>query len=203
MILLIDNYDSFVYNLARYIVELGYDIQVVRNDKIDSVEVRSLQPQALIFSPGPCTPDQAGNSLNLVSELAAEFPMLGVCLGHQTIAQAFGGRIRRAVRPVHGMTSLITHTGSHLFKGLANPLKVTRYHSLIAELPENGPLIKIAYGPEGEVMAFAHRSQPVFGVQFHPEAILTQQGHELLNNFLNSTQSNKRSSLGAHSRMIS
>lgn len=188
MILLIDNYDSFVYNLARYVTELGHAVRVVRNDAIDFVGVRGMSPDAVILSPGPCTPDQAGNSLDLVSGLAGEFPMLGVCLGHQTIAQSFGGRVHRAKRPVHGKTSMITHDGQGLFAGLATPLQVTRYHSLIVDVPDNGPLQVIATGPEDEIMAIAHRDLPIFGVQFHPEAVLTQRGHDLLHNFLDIAQ---------------
>ncbi|MEQ8285183.1 aminodeoxychorismate/anthranilate synthase component II [Thalassospira sp.] len=185
MILLIDNYDSFVFNLARYIEELDRKVMVVRNDQINADQVRALGPEAIIFSPGPCGPDDAGNSLSLIDTLKSEFPMLGVCLGHQSIAQAFGGTIRRAKRPVHGMTSEIRHSGKGLFAGLNNPLQVTRYHSLIVELPDDGSLVETATGPEGEVMAFAHKELPIFGVQFHPESVLTEQGHELLVNFMN------------------
>ncbi len=184
MILLIDNYDSFVFNLARYIEELGHNVIVVRNDEIGPNQVRKLHPDAIIFSPGPCGPDEAGNSLTLIDTLKSEYPMLGVCLGHQSIAQVFGGKVKRAKRPVHGMTSEIHHSGTELFSGLKNPLQVTRYHSLIVELPEDGSLIELARGPEGEIMAFAHKEFPLFGVQFHPEAVLTEQGHDLLANFL-------------------
>lgn len=184
MILLIDNYDSFVFNLARYFRELGHAVEVVRNDLIDTEQVRALRPRAIVFSPGPCGPDEAGNSLALIDALKTEFPMLGVCLGHQSIAQAFGATVRRARRPVHGMTSQITHSGTGLFKGLDNPLTVTRYHSLVIDLQDDGCLIETASGPEGEVMAFAHQDLPLYGVQFHPEAVLTAQGHELLSNFL-------------------
>ena len=169
MILLIDNYDSFVFNLARYIEELGRKVMVVRNDQINADQVRALGPEAIIFSPGPCGPDDAGNSLSLIDTLKSEFPMLGVCLGHQSIAQVFGGTVLRAKRPVHGMTSEIRHGAEGLFGGLNNPLQET------------------ATGPEGEVMAFAHKELPIFGVQFHPESVLTEQGHELLANFMNLT----------------
>jgi len=185
VILLIDNYDSFVFNLARYVEELGRKVMVARNDQIDAEKVRELAPEAIIFSPGPCGPDDAGNSLAMIEALKSEFPMLGVCLGHQSIAQVFGGTVHRARRPVHGMTSKIHHNGIGLFSGLNNPLEVTRYHSLIVDLPDDGILIEIATGPEGEVMAFAHKELPIFGVQFHPEAVLTEQGHDLLENFLN------------------
>lgn len=184
MILLIDNYDSFVFNLARYFVELGQQVEVVRNDRIDVEEVRRLNPDAVVFSPGPCGPDEAGSSIALITALAGEYPMLGVCLGHQSIAQVFGGAVKRANRPVHGMTSAITHDGSPLFNGIKSPLTVTRYHSLIVDLPVDGPLAQTATGPNGEIMAFAHRDLPIFGVQFHPEAVLTEQGHDLLANFL-------------------
>ena len=184
MILLIDNYDSFVFNLARYLEELGHAVKVVRNDEIKIDDVRALNPLAIVFSPGPCGPDEAGNSLSLISALKTEFPMLGVCLGHQSIAQAFGGTVKRAKRPVHGMTSAIEHCGKDLFSGLNNPLQVTRYHSLIIDLPNDGSLIETATGPDGEVMAFSHVTLPIYGVQFHPEAVLTEQGHALLANFL-------------------
>ncbi len=184
MILLIDNYDSFVFNLARYFVELGQKVDVVRNDRIDVDEVRRLNPDAIVFSPGPCGPDEAGNSIDLITKLSGDYPMLGVCLGHQSIARAFGGVVKRANRPVHGMTSAIDHNGSALFNGIKSPLMVTRYHSLVVDLPLDGTLVQTATGPDGQIMAFAHRDLPIFGVQFHPEAVLTEQGHDLLSNFL-------------------
>ncbi|MDP2697980.1 aminodeoxychorismate/anthranilate synthase component II [Thalassospira sp.] len=184
MILLIDNYDSFVYNLARYVVELGQEVKVVRNDRLGPQDVRDIDPDAILFSPGPCSPDEAGRSLELIAALWPDYPMLGVCLGHQAIAQAFGGIVKRARRPVHGMTSRITHNGQGIFQNIDNPLTVTRYHSLIVDLPVDGPLMITARGPEDEIMAFAHRDLPVFGVQFHPESVLTEQGHDLLQNFL-------------------
>jgi anthranilate synthase/aminodeoxychorismate synthase-like glutamine amidotransferase len=185
MILLIDNYDSFVFNLARYIVELGFETQVVRNDAISVDDVRRLNPQAVILSPGPCTPNEAGVCVELVRELSDAVPILGVCLGHQAIAAAFGANIVRGPEPVHGRTSLISHDGSRLFAEVPNPCRVTRYHSLVADessLPES--LRVTARTDDGLIMAFEHRSQPVFGVQFHPEAVLTQSGHRLLANFL-------------------
>ncbi len=186
MILLIDNYDSFVFNLARYVRELGREVMVVRNDAIHPAALRHLAPDAVILSPGPCAPDQAGQCLNIVRENGAEFPILGVCLGHQVIAQAFGGVIARAKRPLHGKTTPITHHAQGLFKALPNPLTVTRYHSLIAQLPDHhGPLEITAQSSEGEIMALAHKNLPLFGVQFHPEAVLTAHGHDLLQNFLN------------------
>tara|TARA_R110000787_G_scaffold101598_1_gene207144 strand:- start:272 stop:880 length:609 start_codon:yes stop_codon:yes gene_type:complete len=184
MILLIDNYDSFVFNLARYLRELDQEVEVIRNDEITTDMVRERCPDALVFSPGPCGPDEAGNSLALIRDLAGEFAMLGVCLGHQSIAQAFGGKVTRAKRPVHGMTSDVDHDGDGIFNGLKQPLRVTRYHSLIVDLPDDRSLVQTATGPDGEVMAFAHTALPIYGVQFHPEAVLTEQGHDLLANFL-------------------
>ncbi|PKR54328.1 anthranilate synthase component II [Thalassospira marina] len=185
MILLIDNYDSFVFNLARYVRELGREVMVIRNDAIDAAAIRTLAPEAVILSPGPCAPDQAGQCLNIVRDCSADFPILGVCLGHQVIAQVFGGRIARAKRPLHGKTTPITHNATGLFKGLPSPLTVTRYHSLIAELPAgSSPLEITAQSPDGEVMALAHQNLPVHAVQFHPEAVLTEHGHDLLANFL-------------------
>lgn len=185
MILLVDNYDSFVFNLARYVVELGFTRLVVRNDAITSADVEALQPSHILLSPGPCGPQEAGISLELVRRFAGRIPILGVCLGHQCIAAAFGGRVGRARRPMHGRTSPIVHCGTGVFRGLPSPLRVTRYHSLIVEeegLPEE--LEVTARSPEGEIMALAHRRYPVHGVQFHPEAVLTERGHDLLRNFL-------------------
>ena len=185
MILLIDNYDSFVYNLARYLAEMGCETQVVRNDRVSVAEVRSLQPSAVVLSPGPCTPREAGVSMALVRELASSVPMLGVCLGHQAIAAALGGRVIRAPEPVHGRTSLVHHDGRNVFSGLPNPLKATRYHSLIVDedsLPAD--LVVTARTDDGLPMAIEHRSRPLFGVQFHPESVLTESGHRLLRNFL-------------------
>ncbi len=186
MILLIDNYDSFVFNLARYFEELGFETDVVRNDALGVDDVRSMTPQAVILSPGPCTPAEAGICVDLVRELSDDVPLLGVCLGHQAIAAAYGASIIRAPEPVHGRTSLISHEGNRLFDGLPNPYRVTRYHSLTVEensLPAS--LNVTARTNDGLVMAFEHRTSPVFGVQFHPEAVLTQSGHQLLKNFLN------------------
>ncbi|AUG52847.1 anthranilate synthase component II [Thalassospira marina] len=185
MILLIDNYDSFVFNLARYVRELGREVMVIRNDAIDAAAIRTLAPEAVILSPGPCAPDQAGQCLNIVRDCSADFPILGVCLGHQVIAQVFGGRIARAKRPLHGKTTPITHNATGLFKGLPSPLTVTRYHSLIADFPAGSISLEItAQSPDGEVMALAHQNLPVHAVQFHPEAVLTEYGHDLLANFL-------------------
>ncbi len=185
MILLIDNYDSFVFNLARYFQRLGQTTHVVRNDTTDVDRIRALDPDAIVISPGPCTPHEAGCSLDVVRHLHREVPMLGVCLGHQAIAAALGGEIVRADEPRHGRTSIIQHQQRGLFAGLENPLTVCRYHSLIvdeATLPSC--LAVTARTEEGLLMAFQHREHPVFGVQFHPESILTDFGYPLLANFL-------------------
>jgi anthranilate synthase/aminodeoxychorismate synthase-like glutamine amidotransferase len=185
MILLIDNYDSFVYNLARYFAELGCESRVVRNDAVTVDDVRSLRPQAIVLSPGPCTPNEAGVCLDVIRSLSNDVPMLGVCLGHQAIAAAFGGRVIRAREPMHGRTSLIHHDGEGIFSGLPSPLRATRYHSLVVEEASLPPELRImARTDDGITMALAHRSRPVFGVQFHPESVLTQSGHLLLSNFL-------------------
>lgn len=186
MILVIDNYDSFVHNLARYLQRLGGETQVVRNDQITVEEVRSMQPQAVVLSPGPCTPDTAGVSLELVRQLHTELPLLGVCLGHQTIAQALGGRVVRGLRPWHGQASNVTHHGKSLFADVPSPLTVGRYHSLVvdeASLPAE--LEPTAWTLDGQtLMAFAHRELPVVGLQFHPESVLTEHGYQMLGNFL-------------------
>ena len=185
MLLLIDNYDSFVYNLARYLIELGCDVRVVRNDAISVDQARHLSPEAILISPGPCTPKEAGVSCDLIRELGPAMPILGVCLGHQAIAAALGGSIVRAPEPVHGRTSNVYHDGTDLFVGLPNPMRATRYHSLIvdeANLPSE--LVVTGRTKEGIPMALRHRTWPLFGVQFHPESVLTQQGRLLLSNFL-------------------
>ena len=187
MILLIDNYDSFVHNLARYVGELGRDRRVVRNDAITIDEISAAQPQAIIISPGPCTPNEAGISLDVVRHLGTRTPILGVCLGHQCVGQVYGGEVKRAQRPVHGSTSLIHHNGESLFEGLPNPLQAARYHSLIVELPDHSELDVTATSENGEIMAVAHRRHPVFGVQFHPESVLTEHGHAQLANFFRFT----------------
>jgi anthranilate synthase/aminodeoxychorismate synthase-like glutamine amidotransferase len=185
MILVLDNFDSFVHNLARYLQRLGQATQVVRNDAIDVAGVRQLRPQALVLSPGPCTPREAGCSLDLVRHLHGELPILGVCLGHQVIGEALGGRVVRAPLPMHGRTSLIQHAGQGLFAGLPSPLSVCRYHSLVVERESLPPTLQVtAQTTDGVVMALAHRGLPVHGVQFHPEAILTDGGYEMLSNFL-------------------
>lgn len=185
MILLIDNYDSFVFNLARYFEQLGQATRVVRNDAIDVAEIRGLRPQAIVISPGPCTPAEAGCSLEVVRRLSREFPMLGVCLGHQAIAAALGGDVVRATTPMHGRTSPVWHDGAGVFAGLPQPMIACRYHSLVvdeATLPAS--LTVTARTADDVVMGIQHRELPVFGVQFHPEAILTEGGLKLLDNFL-------------------
>jgi anthranilate synthase/aminodeoxychorismate synthase-like glutamine amidotransferase len=185
MILLIDNYDSFVYNLARYLREMGCATQVARNDAVSVDEVCKLSPRAIVISPGPCTPFQAGISVQLVREVSERIPTLGVCLGHQAIGQALGGNVSRSPLPVHGMRCRVHHDGTGLFAGLPAPLWAGRYHSLrvVGEtLPET--LRVTARSDEGIVMALAHVTWPLFGVQFHPESVLTDGGHRLLSNFL-------------------
>ncbi len=185
MLLLIDNYDSFVYNLARYLVELGCETKVVRNDAMNVATVKLLKPKAIVISPGPCTPNEAGISIELIRELSDSIPILGVCLGHQAIAAAFGGDIVRAPEPVHGRTSLVEHSGTGLFKALPSPLKVGRYHSLIVDEPTLSPELMItARTEDGIPMALQHRTRPLYGVQFHPESVLTVAGRPLLSNFL-------------------
>jgi anthranilate synthase component II len=185
MSLLIDNYDSFVHNLARYFERLGQETLVVRNDAATVGEVRRLSPQAIVLSPGPCTPAEAGCSIDVVRELHDEVPMLGVCLGHQAIAAALGGRVVRAPEPRHGRTSQVAHPASRLFARVPSPLTVCRYHSLVvdeANLPAS--LQVTARAEDGTIMALEHATRPLFGVQFHPEAALTEHGYQLLENFL-------------------
>lgn len=185
MILLIDNYDSFVYNLARYFRRLGQETLVVRNDAIDVADVWRRRPRAVAISPGPCTPQEAGNSLEIVRGCAAAIPMLGVCLGHQAIAAAWGGRIVRAAEPRHGRSSEVFHDGQGLFAGLPSPLTAGRYHSLIVEEATLPTCLAVtARTAEGTIMALQHRELPVFGVQFHPESVLTSHGYSLLAAFL-------------------
>ncbi len=181
MILLIDNYDSFVYNLARYFENTGFDTQIVRNDKITIEEIKELNPSHIILSPGPCSPNEAGISLQVVANFYNKIPMLGVCLGHQIIAQAFGAKITRAKYPMHGKSSLILHNSKDIFNDIPNPLQVGRYHSLIVtDIEENSDLLITAKCFKDEIMALKHKRYNVFGVQFHPEAILTEYGCRLL-----------------------
>lgn len=185
MLLLIDNYDSFTFNLVHFLGELGAACEVWRNDTITADEALAKGPEAIVLSPGPCTPDDAGICLPLVAKAAGRVPILGVCLGHQAVGQAFGAEICRGPVPMHGKTSRIFHDGSALFSGLSNPFVATRYHSLIVareSLPRD--LVVTAWTEDGVVMAIRHRVLPVFGVQFHPESIASEQGHDLLANFL-------------------
>ncbi|EJM98106.1 aminodeoxychorismate/anthranilate synthase component II [Phyllobacterium sp. YR531] len=185
MILIIDNYDSFVFTVGRYVAELGAVTKVVRNDAITVDEVRQLAPEAIILSPGPCGPHEAGQSLPIIEQLSGEIPILGICLGHQCIGEVFGGQVVRAREPMHGRSSAIEHDGTGVFKGLPSPFKAGRYHSLIVEHDEQeGPLLITARSGSGEIMGLAHTSHPTHGVQFHPESVLTEYGHAILGNFL-------------------
>lgn len=196
MLLMIDNYDSFTYNLVQYFAELGQDVVVRRNDDISLAEITTLAPEYLVISPGPCTPNEAGISLQAIEHFAGKIPILGVCLGHQAIAQAFGARVVRAKEVMHGKNSLIQHNNRSVFQGLNNPLSVTRYHSLVvaADTLTDDFIVtawtQTAEGQMDEIMGMMHRSLPLHSVQFHPEAILTEQGHQLLKNFLAITGQN-------------
>ena len=190
MLLMIDNYDSFTYNLVQYLGELGSQVTVYRNDKITLDEIEALEPAQIVISPGPCTPNEAGISVELVQRFAGRVPILGVCLGHQCIGQAFGARIVRAGEIMHGKTSMIHHDGAGVFAALNNPFQATRYHSLVIERASNPTCLEVTAwtesenGAASEIMAIRHRSLSLEGVQFHPESILTQHGHQLLSNFL-------------------
>jgi anthranilate synthase/aminodeoxychorismate synthase-like glutamine amidotransferase len=187
MLLVLDNYDSFTYNLVQYLGELGADLIVRRNDAITVDEVGKLKPDAIVISPGPCAPSQAGISVPLIQRWGSAIPTLGVCLGHQAIGEAYGGRVVRARRVMHGKCSNVEHDGTGLFEGLPNPLPVMRYHSLIVEretLPHDLEVIAVASDDPNEIHAVRHRSHPVWGVQFHPESILTTGGKSMLSNFL-------------------
>lgn len=184
MVVIIDNYDSFTYNLVQYIAELGAQMRVFRNDQVEIDAVRRLAPDHIVISPGPGNPSDAGISMRLISEFGASIPILGVCLGHQCIGQVFGGVIRKAVQLMHGKTALVYHHENGVFQNVPNPVIVTRYHSLIVGEPLPPVLEAVARTDTGEVMGLRHRTWPVYGVQFHPEAILTQCGKQMLRNFL-------------------
>ena len=187
MILVIDNYDSFTYNIVQYLGEMGVALEVHRNDKITTDEIAAKRPEKIIVSPGPCSPEQAGISVEVIRRFAGEIPLLGVCLGHQSIGHAFGGRIGRAERLMHGKTSPIQHDGKGVFEGMPNPFAATRYHSLLIERETLPDCLEItAETAEGEIMGVRHKTLPVEGVQFHPESVLTQSGKRLLENFVKS-----------------
>jgi anthranilate synthase component 2 len=185
MLLMIDNYDSFTYNLVQYLGELGEDVRVVRNDEVGVEEIERLAPARIVISPGPCTPNEAGVSLPAIARFAGRIPILGVCLGHQAIGQAFGGRVVHAKTLMHGKVSPIHHSGTGVFRGLPSPFSATRYHSLAIERETCPAALEItAWTADGEIMGVRHRKLAVEGVQFHPESILTEHGHALLRNFL-------------------
>lgn len=185
MVLMLDNYDSFTFNLVQYLAELGEEVRVFRNDEIGVDEVEALEPEAIVVSPGPSAPESAGVSLQVISRLAGRIPMLGVCLGHQAIGQAFGGRVVRAKRVMHGKVSRVHHDGAGVFRNLPEELAVTRYHSLAIERASLPSCLTItAEADDGEIMGVRHRDLPIEGVQFHPEALLTEHGHAMLENFI-------------------
>ncbi|WP_271410402.1 aminodeoxychorismate/anthranilate synthase component II [Pseudomonas sp. Q1-7] len=193
MLLMIDNYDSFTYNVVQYLGELGADVHVIRNDELSIAEIEALNPERIVVSPGPCTPNEAGVSLDVIRHFAGKLPILGVCLGHQSIGQAFGGDVVRARQAMHGKTSPVFHKDQGVFAGLNHPLTVTRYHSLVVKLETLPDELEITAwtqhedGSVDEIMGLRHKTLNVEGVQFHPESILTEQGHELLANFLKQT----------------
>src|SRR5450631_1671558 len=185
MLLMIDNYDSFTYNIVQYFGQLGQDVRVYRNDKISLEEIAELRPERLVISPGPCSPEEAGISVAAIRHFAGKIPILGVCLGHQAIGAAYGGNVVRSVSLMHGKTSPIHHDGKELFNGLANPFQATRYHSLIVDRPTLPDCLEVtAWVDNSEIMGLRHKELPLWGVQFHPESILTEGGMELLRNFL-------------------
>ncbi len=186
MLLMIDNYDSFTFNLVQYFGELGEQVLVKRNDEISIAEIEKIAPQRIVISPGPCAPLQAGISVATVEKFAGKIPIFGVCLGHQCIGQAFGGRIVHAQTLMHGKTSQMTHTGAGVFAGLPSPYRITRYHSLVIERASKPDCLEVtAWTDDGEIMGVRHKTLPIEGVQFHPESIMTEHGHALLKNFLN------------------
>ncbi|WCK54648.1 aminodeoxychorismate/anthranilate synthase component II [Aneurinibacillus sp. Ricciae_BoGa-3] len=198
MILMIDNYDSFTYNIVQYLGELGEALHVVRNDKITCDEIEKLDPHCIVISPGPCTPNEAGISLEAIRRFAGKIPIFGVCLGHQSIAQVFGGKVIRAEKLMHGKTSAIHHDGRTIFEGLPSPYRATRYHSLIVERESLPNCLEIsAETADGEIMGLRHRTLQVEGVQFHPESIMTEHGKQLLHNFLTRCQGRETSATGA------
>ena len=185
MILVLDNYDSFTYNLVQYLGELGAEVSVFRNDEISIERIEQLRPSHVVISPGPCTPNEAGITLELIGRLAGRVPLLGVCLGHQAIGQAFGGRVVRARRVMHGKVSRVGHDGKGVFRNVPNQFTATRYHSLVVERSSLPASLEVsAESEDGEIMGLRHRSLPVEGVQFHPEALLTEHGHKMLQNFI-------------------
>jgi len=189
MLLMIDNYDSFTYNLVQYLGELGEDVKVVRNDELSVEGIEGLAPERLVLSPGPCTPNEAGVTLEVIDRFKGRVPILGVCLGHQAIGQAFGGKVVHAKTLMHGKVSRVHHSGAGVFSGLPTPYDATRYHSLAIDRDSCPAELEVtAWTEDGEIMGVRHRTLPVEGVQFHPESILTQHGHALLRNFLNGTR---------------
>ncbi|TNF48111.1 MAG: aminodeoxychorismate/anthranilate synthase component II [Deltaproteobacteria bacterium] len=189
MLLMIDNYDSFTYNLVQYLRELGEEVEVYRNDKISMADIEALNPTRLVVSPGPCTPNEAGISVEAIKYFAGKLPILGVCLGHQSIGQAYGGKVVRADRLMHGKTSPVFHDNRELFAGISDPFDATRYHSLIVERSSLPECLEVtAWTAEGEIMGMRHRDLPVWGMQFHPESILTVAGMDMLKNFLEMTK---------------
>ena len=195
MLLMIDNYDSFTYNLVQYLGELGEEVEVFRNDEITLERIKQLHPDRIVISPGPCTPNEAGISLSLLKDYGGQVPTPGVCLGHQSIGQAFGGRIVHAKQLMHGKTSQIFHHDVGVFRGLPNPFVATRYHSLVIERESLPDCLEItAWTEDGEIMGVRHKTMPIEGVQFHPESILSEQGHELLQNFLTGSSESKNNS---------
>ena len=192
MILMVDNYDSFTYNLVQYLGELGAEVAVYRNDQITVEQIEALRPSHVVLSPGPCTPNEAGVTLQVIERLAGRVPILGVCLGHQAIGQCFGGKVVRAAQVMHGKTSPVRHDGRGVFAGIGNPFVATRYHSLVVERASLPACLEItAQAEDGEIMGLRHRSLAVEGVQFHPEAMLTEHGHRMLQNFIEGAKKEK------------